>query len=37
MSETTITFSRLKSFIQETLTKVGLPDEDAATVAGLMA
>src|SRR3978361_153844 len=37
MSESTVTFSRLKAFIQEALTKVGLPDQDAATVAGLMA
>src|SRR3954454_2941491 len=37
MSETTVTFSRLKAFIQEALTKVGLPDQDAATCATLMA
>src|SRR6195952_3207565 len=37
MSESTVTFSRLKAFIQEALTKVGLPDQDASTVAGLMA
>jgi L-2-hydroxycarboxylate dehydrogenase (NAD+) len=37
MSETTVTFSRLKGFIQEALTKVGLPEPDAATVASLMA
>src|SRR3977135_2191806 len=37
MAETTVTLSRLKAFIQEALTKVGLPDQDASTVAGLMA
>src|ERR1700710_2692761 len=37
MSETTVTYSRLKAFIQEALTKVGLPEQDASTVAGLMA
>src|SRR3981189_1296450 len=37
MSESTVTFSRLKAFIQEALTKVGLPEQDAAPVAGLMA
>src|SRR5712675_1892559 len=37
MSETTVTLSRLKAFIQEALTKVGLPEQDASTVAGLMA
>ena len=37
MSETTVTFGCLEAFIQEALTKVGLPDRDAATVAGLMA
>src|SRR5882757_6197237 len=37
MSESTVTFSRLKAFIQEALTKVGLPDQNASTVAGLMA
>ena len=37
MSETTVTFSRLKAFIQEALTKVGLPEQDAATCATLMA
>jgi L-2-hydroxycarboxylate dehydrogenase (NAD+) len=37
MSETTVTLSRLKVFIQEALTKVGLPDQDAATCAALMA
>src|SRR5260221_7957323 len=37
MSETTVTFSRLKAFIQEALTKVGLPEQDAATCANLMA
>ena len=37
LSEPTVTFGRLKAFIQEALTKVGLPDPDAATVAALMA
>ena len=37
LSEMTITFDRLKAFIQEALTKVGLPEQDAATVASLMA
>src|ERR1700730_3237726 len=37
MLETTVTFSRLKACIQEALTKVGLPDQDALTVAALMA
>lgn len=37
MLETTVTFSRLKAFIAEALTKVGLPEQDASTVAGLMA
>jgi L-2-hydroxycarboxylate dehydrogenase (NAD+) len=36
-TEPTITFDRLKSFIQEALIKLGLPDSDAATVATLMA
>ena len=33
MSETTVTLSRLTAFIQEALTKVGLPEQDASTVA----
>ncbi|MGA7811253.1 Ldh family oxidoreductase [Bradyrhizobium sp.] len=33
----TIPFDRLKAFIQEALTRLGLPDHDAATVATLMA
>jgi LDH2 family malate/lactate/ureidoglycolate dehydrogenase len=37
LSETSVTFGRLKAFIQQALTTVGLPDADAATVAGLMA
>src|SRR6201747_374753 len=37
MSETTVTYSRLKAFIAEALNKVGLPEEDAAPCAGLMA
>src|SRR6267154_1926321 len=32
-----ITFERLKAFIQEALTRLGLPDQDAMTVAALMA
>jgi L-2-hydroxycarboxylate dehydrogenase (NAD+) len=35
--EKTVSFSRLKAFIQEALEKLGLPDGDAATVAALMA
>src|SRR5260221_1445609 len=34
---TTVTFDRLKAFIQEAMTRLGLPDKDAATVAALMA
>jgi L-2-hydroxycarboxylate dehydrogenase (NAD+) len=37
LSELTVTFARLKAFIQEALTRLGLPDADAATVAALMA
>jgi L-2-hydroxycarboxylate dehydrogenase (NAD+) len=33
----TVTFERLKSFIHDALTNLGLPDSDAMTVAGLMA
>jgi L-2-hydroxycarboxylate dehydrogenase (NAD+) len=33
----TVTFDRLKAFIHEALTRLGLPDNDAMTVAGLMA
>ena len=36
-SETSIPFSRLKAFIEEALTRLGLPDQDASTVATLMA
>ena len=36
-TETAISFDRLKAFIRDALTKVGLPAQDAATVAGLMA
>jgi LDH2 family malate/lactate/ureidoglycolate dehydrogenase len=36
-SETIVSFGRLKAFIQEALTKLGLPDDDATTVATLMA
>ena len=36
-SETTVTFARLKAFIQEALVVLGLPESDAAVVAGLMA
>jgi L-2-hydroxycarboxylate dehydrogenase (NAD+) len=35
--EKTVSFGRLKAFIQEALEKLGLPDGDAATVAALMA
>jgi LDH2 family malate/lactate/ureidoglycolate dehydrogenase len=31
-SETTVSFDRLKAFIQAALTKLGLPDSDAMTV-----
>ncbi|HMM88161.1 Ldh family oxidoreductase [Bradyrhizobium sp.] len=37
LSDTTITFDRLKNFIQQALTAAGLPEADAATVAALMA
>jgi L-2-hydroxycarboxylate dehydrogenase (NAD+) len=37
MPPSTIPFDRLKSFIHEALTKLGLPDQDALTVAALMA
>ena len=33
----TVTFDRLKAFIAEALSRLGLPDADAATVAALMA
>src|ERR1700753_511246 len=36
-SELIVKVDRLKAFIREALTKLGLPDSDAATVAGLMA
>jgi L-2-hydroxycarboxylate dehydrogenase (NAD+) len=35
--ELTVTFGRLKAFIHDALTKLGLPDSDAMTVAALMA
>jgi L-2-hydroxycarboxylate dehydrogenase (NAD+) len=35
--ELTVPFFRLKAFIHEALMKLGLPDSDAMTVAGLMA
>ncbi len=35
--ELTVTFARLKAFIQEALIRLGLPDSDALTVATLMA
>ena len=35
--ETTVTFGRLKAFIHDALTRLGLPDSDALTVAALMA
>src|ERR1700750_3100458 len=37
MPSATITFERLKSFIHAALEKLGLPDQDAMTVAALMA
>jgi L-2-hydroxycarboxylate dehydrogenase (NAD+) len=37
MPPATIAFERLKSFIHEALTRLGLPDQDALTVAALMA
>jgi L-2-hydroxycarboxylate dehydrogenase (NAD+) len=37
MPPATIPFDRLKSFIHQALTKLGLPDQDARTVAALMA
>ncbi len=36
MSETTVNSARLKDFIRQAFIAVGLPDADAATVAGLM-
>ena len=33
----TITFDRLKAFIHEAMVRLGLPDDDAMTVATLMA
>jgi LDH2 family malate/lactate/ureidoglycolate dehydrogenase len=33
LSETSVTFDRLKAFIQQALIAVGLPEADAATVA----
>jgi L-2-hydroxycarboxylate dehydrogenase (NAD+) len=36
-SESTVAFGRLKSFIQEAMMKLGLPESDAITVARLMA
>ena len=35
--ESTVSFDRLKAFVQEALTKLGLPEADATTVAALMA
>jgi len=37
LSEPSVPFDRLKAFIQQALTAVGLPETDAATVAALMA
>jgi L-2-hydroxycarboxylate dehydrogenase (NAD+) len=37
LPESTVTYDRLKAFIAEALTRLGLPDSDATTVAGLMA
>lgn len=36
-SESTVPFDRLKSFIHEAMTRLGLPEADAAVVAALMA
>jgi LDH2 family malate/lactate/ureidoglycolate dehydrogenase len=36
-SPSTVSFERLKAFIHEAMTKLGLPDADALTVAALMA
>jgi len=36
-SGSTVAFERLKAFIHEAMVRLGLPDEDAATVATLMA
>jgi L-2-hydroxycarboxylate dehydrogenase (NAD+) len=36
-TSSTVTFDRLKTFIHESLTKLGLPDSDAMIVAALMA
>jgi LDH2 family malate/lactate/ureidoglycolate dehydrogenase len=37
LPESTVTYDRLKAFIAEALTKLGVPDSDATIVAGLMA
>jgi L-2-hydroxycarboxylate dehydrogenase (NAD+) len=37
MAGTTVAFDRLKAFIHEALTRLGLPEQDALTVAALMA
>ena len=37
LPELTVTFDRLKAFIGEAMTQLGLPDSDAMTVAALMA
>jgi L-2-hydroxycarboxylate dehydrogenase (NAD+) len=37
LSGSTVTFDRLKAFIHEAMTRLGLPDRDAVTVAALMA
>jgi hypothetical protein len=36
LPELTVTFDRLKTFIQEALTRLGLPDSDTMTGAALM-
>jgi LDH2 family malate/lactate/ureidoglycolate dehydrogenase len=37
LPELTVTFERLKAFIGEAMTRLGLPEADAMTVAALMA
>ena len=37
LTTSTVTFDRLKDFIREAMTRLGLPEADAATVAALMA
>jgi LDH2 family malate/lactate/ureidoglycolate dehydrogenase len=37
LTTSSVTFDRLKDFILEAMTRLGLPEADAATVAALMA